>query len=101
MRETNKETKDRDDSHPMQNIHFRLARFTCNIGYNDKENNRRHECDSHNGIDIVCCNICLKNSLIQLPCAIKNRKIFWKIVLFEYDLQLSTRAASAYIKGKH
>lgn len=30
MREANKETKDRDDFHPMQNIHLRLTRFTRN-----------------------------------------------------------------------
>ena len=68
MRKASKETKNRDDFHPMQNIHLRLTRFTRNIGYKDKKSNRRH--DSHNGIDIVCRNNCKKNSLIKLPCVI-------------------------------
>lgn len=47
MREANKETKDRDDFHPMQNINFRLTQFTRNIGYKDKKNNRFAQWDRY------------------------------------------------------
>ena len=64
MTEANKNTQDRENFHPVQNIHFSFVGFNYKIRYGNKENNWRHECDSLQRNDPKCCRNCRQNSLI-------------------------------------
>ena len=72
MDEADKKSQDRDNFHPVQNIHFRLIGPICNIGNSDTDNDGYHEGDPHNRIDKVCRSDCQKNSLIHSPCFIED-----------------------------
>ena len=43
MKERNKNTQDRENFHPMQNIHFRFVGFRDKIRYGDKDISGYHE----------------------------------------------------------
>ena len=65
MSEANKNTEDRENLHPVQNVNFRFVWFNYKIRYGDKETNGRHECDSLERINAEYCNNCQQNSLIK------------------------------------
>ena len=46
MNEADKKPDDRDNFHPMQNIHIWFIRLKRTIRYSDKDNDGCHECDS-------------------------------------------------------
>ena len=58
MNEADKKTDDRDNFHPMQNIHVRFVRSIHTVGYSNKHNDGCHECDSLKRIDTECRNNC-------------------------------------------
>ena len=72
MDEADKKSQDRDNFHPMQNIHLRLIGSIYNVGYSDNNNGGCHEGDPHNRIDKECRSDCQKNSLIHSPCFIED-----------------------------
>ena len=64
MNKRDENAQDRENFHPMQNMHFTFVWFNYMIRYGNKDNNGCHDCDSLKRVDPKCCSNCQQNSLI-------------------------------------